>query len=146
MLRDLVLVDHHETAGIRERKRPEQHGVGHGEDRRVGADADEHCQNGDRGVARVASQGTNRVADVLSHLVGPLTPSHGSLSGLVLRATIAFCEVDISELSNGFLARHRLAHPVLHELGRSHVEVEAHLVIDVAGDRAPRAPGESERV
>jgi len=34
---------------------------------------------------------------------------------------------------------------VLHELRRSNVEVESYLVIDVAGDRAPRAPGESER-
>jgi len=29
---------------------------------------------------------------------------------------------------------------VLHELRCSHVEVETHLVIDVTGDRASRAP------
>jgi hypothetical protein len=110
-------------------------------DRCVRADADEHCQNGDGGVTRVASQRSNRVADVLSQLVDPFTPSHRSLSGVVLRATIAFCEVDVAELSNGFFAGHRLAHPVLHELRCSHVEVETHFVIDVAGNRASRAPG-----
>jgi len=64
---------------------------------------------------------------------------------LVLGATIAFCEVDVAELSNGFVASVWFAHSVPHQLSRTHVEVKAHLVIDVAGNGTPRTPGESER-
>src|SRR5205823_5922611 len=77
-------------------------------------------------------------------LVGPLAPAHRSLPCLVLCAAVAFCKVDVPEFSNGLVAGRGLAQPAPHQFSGAHIDMKTKLVLDVAGDRAPGTPGETE--
>ena len=64
---DVAMLDEHEPVGGRVRQRPQEHGLDHGEERGVGADAErqgEDRSGGERGFAHEHAQG---VADVASN-------------------------------------------------------------------------------
>ena len=66
-----VVLERNESLGVGVREGPQQHSVHHREDRRIGSDPEGERRNGDRGEARGAREGPQRVADVLEQCHAP---------------------------------------------------------------------------
>ena len=65
------LAKHDELARVADGKRPKEHSLGQGKDRRVRADAERERQYGDRGKHRVPAQGTKPITQVASQIGEP---------------------------------------------------------------------------
>ena len=66
-----ALAEHDEVSRVADGKRPEEHGVRQGEDRRVRADAERERQHRDRGKERIPAQGAKPITQVASQIVEP---------------------------------------------------------------------------
>ena len=115
---------HHETVGVPIGKRLEENAVGDAEDRGVRGDAERDREQDDERVSRGVAQRADRVPDVADEIL-----EVRAAAGLV---PLLFEALDAAEGGEGSAPGLIARDAALFQLGGFHVDVEAHLVVDLA--------------
>jgi hypothetical protein len=121
----------HEALGLAVRQWAQQRGVDHGEDRRVGADADHQREQHDDGEPRLTAEHSRREAQVAPEVRPPFGPIAPRGASAIDRHELAAGFADIAELAERLLSRVGGTRAASHQLLGAHVEVKSEFLIDL---------------
>ncbi len=127
-----------ELLRVIERQRRDEHAPHHGEHSGVGADAECEGEQHHRRENRRAPHAAQRDRQVRPHVVQQVAPTYFRFRLHVEVLTVAAGGVEVSELTRGLRLGLGGGHSVSHEVARSHVDVERHLVVDIGADTLGR--------
>ena len=129
----------HHLLRARERQWPQHDAVHDAEDRRRGADAEGEGERGDEGEARRLAKLPQREADIVGNGLEPFAKT----------CTVHVCDlhryavvpeiVDVAEPAQRLNVGLILGVALLAQPPGAHLDVEAHLVVELAGDAVARA-------